>query len=67
MLATGADLPRHPANLTVELVPADQMAPNPRNPYNHLTPEERYVRFVQILAETYKEMKSRETTGASPI
>jgi hypothetical protein len=48
------------AHVTVGLVPADQMEPNPRNPCSRLTPEERYARFIQILAETYNEMKRKD-------
>jgi hypothetical protein len=62
-MATGSKLPRFLADLIVELVPADQMEPNPRNPCSQLTPEERYARFIQILTETYNEMKRKEGGG----
>jgi hypothetical protein len=40
------------------------MDPNPRNPYNHLTPEERYARFIQVLAEVHQElMKAEKAAG----
>ena len=54
-------------DFTVELVPADQMEPNPRNPCNQLTPEERYGRFIQILAETYNEMKRKQLEGGQAV
>jgi hypothetical protein len=52
--------------MKVEVIPADLMETNPRNPNNHLTPEERYARFIQILAEVYKEVMRGESGSDVP-
>lgn len=66
-MAKRSKLPKHLLGVKVELVPADQIEPNPRNPYNLLTPEERYSRFIQILAETYNEMKWKELGSGQAV
>lgn len=58
---------RHRVDFTqikLVLVPAEEMEPNPQNPYFHLTPEERHARFIEILAQLYREMKATEGNGS---
>jgi len=59
------------ADVPVVMVPADQLQPNPRNPYDRLTSAERHARSILILSEIYRRMKDGEkkigTSGGSPI
>jgi hypothetical protein len=54
---------------SVELLASNEQDPNPGNPYR-MTPEERFARFIQILAEVHREMKGKGVSGlpsGSPI
>lgn len=45
--------------IPVEVVVAEVLGRNPRNPYDHLTEGERQERFVQVLANIYREWKEK--------
>lgn len=42
-------------NMEIEIIPYDG-TPNPRNPFDRLTPEERRKKIVQIYAQIYLKM-----------
>lgn len=43
--------------LRVELIPAGEVEPNPENPYDRMRPEERYRRFLAVLARICRRME----------
>lgn len=45
--------------IPVEVVPADVLGKNPRNPYDNLTEGERRERFVKVLAGIYLQWKEK--------
>ena len=42
-------------NINIEIIPYDGI-PNPRNPFDRLTPEERHKKIVEIYAQIYLKM-----------
>ena len=42
-------------NIDIEIIPYDR-TPNPRNPFDRLTPEERRKKIVEIYAQIYLKM-----------
>lgn len=50
--------------LKVIIVPAQELGPNPQNPYDRLTEGERRARFIAILAGLYRDWKSRNSEEA---
>ena len=42
-------------NIDIEIIPYDG-TPNPRNPFDRLTPEERHKKIVEIYAQIYLKM-----------
>jgi len=44
-----------PRNVPIEIIPYDG-TPNPRNPFDCLTPEERHKKIVEIYARIYLKM-----------
>ena len=51
---------------TIRLVPASDLAANPDNPFDNLRPEERFARFLALLADIYSNTKDEETKGKGP-
>lgn len=41
-----------PRNVPIEIIPYDG-EPNPRNPFDRLTPEERHRKIVEVYAKIY--------------
>ena len=54
--------------IPVQLVPAEELGSNPQNPYDRLLSQERYARFVALLARIYRSVKEEDgrEKGARP-
>lgn len=48
-----------PRNVPIEIVPYDG-TPNPRNPFDRLTPEEKHKKIVEIYAQIYLKMTAEK-------
>jgi hypothetical protein len=48
-----------PGNVPIEIIPYDGI-PNPRNPFDRLTPEERHKKIVEIYAQIYLKMTAEK-------
>lgn len=46
-------------NVPIEIIPYDG-TPNPRNPFDRLTPEERHKKIVEIYAQIYLKMTTKK-------
>ena len=46
--------------IPVRLVPAEELGSNSQNPYDCLLPQERYGRFVALLAKIYRSVKEED-------
>ena len=45
-------------DIEIEIIPYDG-TPNPRNPFDRLTPEERHKKIVEIYAQIYLKMANK--------
>lgn len=45
----------NPKDMEIEIIPYDG-TPNPRNPFDRLTPEERHKKIVELYAQIYLKM-----------
>jgi len=52
----------------VILVPAQALPRNPHNPFDHLSAEERYSRFIQLLGRIHGRLVAeRDQSGQQPV
>jgi len=51
-------------NIEIEIAPYDG-TPNPRNPYDRLTAEERHKKIVELYGRIYLRMLGKEASPAS--
>ena len=49
----------NPKDMEIEIIPYDG-TPNPRNPFDRLTPEERHKKIVEIYAQIYLKMAAKD-------
>ena len=53
-------------NMEIEIIPYDG-TPNPRNPFDRLTPEERHKKIVEIYARIYLKMVRQKQQNNSNL
>jgi hypothetical protein len=53
-------------NIDIEIIPYDG-TPNPRNPFDRLTPEERRKKIVEIYAQIYLKMVREKQQNKSNL
>jgi hypothetical protein len=53
-------------NMEIEIIPYDG-TPNPRNPFDRLTPEERHKKIVEIYAQIYLKMVRQKQQNNSNL